>query len=69
MSTSTAPPAALARSLGSKLATNGNTVASAATPPATPVAISHRRLSGSFGVAWVAGQAIGRVVFMVGSWP
>ncbi|WP_338413848.1 hypothetical protein [uncultured Sphaerotilus sp.] len=69
MSTATGPPAALARSLGSKLETSGNAVASAATPPATPVAMSHWRFSGSLGVALKAGQAMGRVVFMVGSLP
>ncbi|MNC86515.1 hypothetical protein D3C83_21850 [compost metagenome] len=42
-SASTGAPAALARSEGSMLATNGTAAATPATPPATPVAASSRR--------------------------
>jgi hypothetical protein len=59
MSTSTGPPAALARSLGAKVDTKGTAVASAAAPPAAPVAMSHRRLAGSGdGRGGVDGRAV-----------
>jgi hypothetical protein len=66
MSTSTAAPSALARSLGASVETKGTAVATAATPPAAPVAISHWRRSGSLATAPTDGT--GRVMaFMAGS--
>jgi hypothetical protein len=50
MSASTGAPAALARSEGSMLATNGTAVAAPATPPTAPVAASGHTKSG-FGKA------------------
>lgn len=63
-STSTGPPAALARSLGAKVDTKGTAVARAAAPPATPEAMSHCRFCGSCGVASIEGQERGSVGFM-----
>jgi hypothetical protein len=53
ISTSTGPPAALARSLGAKVATNGTAVAMVAAPPATPVANNQNRRSGLCARGWL----------------